>query len=350
MQGNQSAYSMKKIILTLLLCICFQVCAAPTSMQEKLSHAKVGDFIVTAQEGNYSLLCVRSIAAETLVLEEISVPCKQVDLKTVQWKKWAAEKAPGHTSWTLYEIERSTGKLIECFSYSKNGWLYLDESEQFLTRLIALPLTTVPWEERKKIGPQPGVGESDRRAVWNPSLVVEGKKVSKAAFEVLKTTWPDDGSRLSLCNIELYFSEGKPEFPFPYWLEVQSPHYTFKMRTIDSGHDLISSMRGQVPHRSPLFLGNAQKGKDTWKLFIKTPSYFQRMHLFVSDITEKSSASIPLRFTMKKGSKNEEVILEVSSTDLRGVLKSGHQYQWVLIPEGSANIYVESEEVFTWQR
>ena len=53
----------------------------------KLTHAKVGDFIVTAQEGNYSLLCVRSIAEETLILEEISVPCKQIDMKAVEWKK-----------------------------------------------------------------------------------------------------------------------------------------------------------------------------------------------------------------------------------------------------------------------
>ena len=246
-------------------------------------------------------------------------------------------------------MERATGKLIECFSYSKNGWLYLDESEQFLTRLIALPLSAVPSEERKKIGPQPVEGESDRRAAWNPSLVVEGKKVSKAAFEVLKTTWPDDNSRLSLCNIELYFAKDRPEFPFPYWLEVHSPHYTFKMRTIDSGQCLTSSMRGPMPHRPPLFLGNAQKGKETWKLLVQTPSYFQKLHLFVSDVTEKSNASVPLPFAMKKGSKNEEIVLEISASDLSKILKNGHQYQWVLIPEGSTNIYVESEEIFSWK-
>lgn len=347
--GELKLPNMKKIILIALLFVCARLCAASTSLQEKLSHAKVGDFIVTAQEGNYSLLCVRSIAAETLLLEEIAVPAKQINLKTIQWKKWAADKAPGHTSWTLYEIERATGKLIECFSYSKSGWLYLDESEQFLTRLITLPLAPVPLAERKKIGPQPAGGESDRRSVWNPSLIIEGEKASKAVFEVLKTKWPDDGSRLSLCNVVLYFSKNQPDFPFPYWLEVQSPHYTFKMRTIDSGHDLASSMRGPMPHRSPIILGNAKKGKETWKLLIKTPSYFQKVRLFASDVTEKSNAAIPVPFTTQNGQKKEELVLEISSSDLNRLLKNGHQYQWVIIPEGSVNIYVESEEVFSWK-
>lgn len=340
---------MKKLILILLTFFSLQAHAA-TSLKEKLSHAHAGDFIVTAQEGNYSLLSVRSITANTLLLEEISVPSKQIDLKTMQWKKWAAERAPGHTSWTLYEIDRTTGALIECFSCSKNGWLYLDESEQFLTRLMALPLATVPAVERKKIGPQPGQGESDHRPVWNPPLTVEGKKIYKAAFEVLKTQWPDDNSRLALSTIELYFSKEFPDFAFPYWLEVQSPHYTFKMRTIDSGHGLVSSFRGGMPHRSPIILGNAQKGKDTWKLLIQTPAYFRKLHLFASDITDKSNSSISLPFALKNGSKKEEVLLEISTTDLKHALKSGHQYHWILIPEGGSDIYFESEETFSWEK
>ncbi len=345
---------MKKIItrsLTLLLLSCaspLTTFAAPSSMEEKFAHAEAGDFIVTAQEGNYSLLFIRSITSDTLLLEEISVPHKQIDLKKIDWKKWAAEKAPGHTSWTLYEIDRASGKLIECFSYSKNGWLYLDQSEQFLTRLLTLPLSPVAPAERKKIGPEPGQGEADRRAPWNPPLIVEGKKSSKPAFDVVKTKWPDDGSRLSLCGIELYFAKDRPDFPFPYWLEVHSPHYAFKMRTIDSGHTLVSAMPGPMPHRCPQILGNSQKGQDVWKLFIRTPPYFQKMHLFVIDITADDKATIPILFSAKQGSKGEEMILEISSSELKRALKNGHRYQWILIPEGSADIYIESEEVFSY--
>lgn len=322
---------------------------APLSLQQKFTQAQAGDFIVTAQDGNFSLLFIRTITADVLLLEEISVPEKQIELKTIDWKKWAESKAPGHTSWTLYEIDRRSGALIECFSYSKNGWLYLDSSEQFLTRLLTLPLNPVADAERKKIGPQPASGETDRRALWNPPLVLEGKKHDRAAFEVLKTQWPDDGSRLSLCSIELYFSKQQPTFPFPYWLEVQSPHYAFKMRTIDSGHGLASPHSGPMPHRSPQILGTTQKSKDSWKLCIQTPAYFQKLHLFVLDLTGESKATLPIAFTSAIGKNPEEMILEILSSELNKKLQGGHRYQWVLIPEGSSNIYIESEESFIWK-
>jgi hypothetical protein len=346
---------MKKIIshaLTFLLFLYaapLLAAAPPFSLQQRFAHAQAGDFIVTAQEGNYSLLFIRSITTEILLLEEISIPSPQVDLKRIDWKKWALEKAPGHTSWTLYEIDRAEGKLIECFSYSKNGWLYLDASEQFLTRLLTLPLNPVSAAERKKIGPQPAQGENDLRALWNPPLIVEGKKISRPAFDVLKTRWPDDGSRLALCAIELYFAKDQPAFPFPYWLEVHSPHYAYKMRSIDSGHNLISAMHGPMPHRSPQILGKAQKGREFWKLFIQTPSYFHKMHLFTIDLSGESKPTLPIPFTLKKGSKNEEMVLEIPFLELKRILKEGHRYQWILVPEGSADIYIESEEVFLWE-
>jgi hypothetical protein len=236
---------MKKIILILLT---FWLTVSEASLQERFSRATPGDYVVTAQEGHYSLLLIRAISQERLSLEEISVPAKHIDLKRLNWKKWVGEKAPGHTSWVVYEIDRSSAQLISCFSYSKNGWLYLDESEQFLTRLMRLPLEKIPETQRKKIGPQPLPGETDRRAAWNPPLVIEGKKVAKPIFETMRTKWPDDGSKLALCTIELYFSQADPTFAFPYWMEIQSPHYAFKVRTIDSGRHLISPVGKPCPH------------------------------------------------------------------------------------------------------
>ncbi len=317
------------------------------SLQHKFAAAQAGDFIVTAQEGNYSLLFIRSITADILLLEEISVPQKHIELKTTDWKTWVNNKAPGHTSWTLYEIDRQSGNLIECFSYSKNGWLYLDQSEQFLTQLFKLPLKIVSEAERKKIGPQPTKDDVDARAVWNPPVVIEGIKIAKPLFDVLKTQWPDDGSRLSLCAVELYYSKQQPNFPFPYWLEVQSPHYNFKMRTIDSGHNLFSPMAGLMPHRPPQIFSMTQKGPQGWKLAIQTPKYFQKLHLFALDLTGPRKTTIPVTFIMQQGKSNEEKILEIASSEIDKLLTSGHRYRWVLIPEGSSDIYVESEEIFT---
>jgi hypothetical protein len=321
----------------------------PFSLQQKFTQAQAGDFIVTAQEGNYSLLCIRSINADNLLLEEISIPEKLIDLKKIEWKKWVQDKAPGHTSWTLFEIDRKSGALIECFSYSKNGWLYLDESEQFFSKLLTLSLNSISEKERKKIGPQPAHGEIDQRSIWNPPLIIEGKKIDKPSFAVFKTKWPDDGSRLALCTVELYFSKDHPTFPFPFWLEVQSPHYAFKMRAVDSGKGLVSPMTGAMPHRSPQIMSNTQKSKSYWKLLVQTPRYFQKLHLFVLDLTSQSKATISVPFTKKNDSKNEEVTLEIATSDLNKILQNGHRYQWVIIPDGSMNIYVESEEIFCWE-
>lgn len=343
----------KKILLSISFLLSFAPLSAaqeaPRSLQQKFAQAQEGDFIVTAQEGNYSLLFIRSLTADTILLEEVSVPEKQIEAKKFDWKKWVKEKAPGHTSWILYEIDLKSGALIECFSYSKNSWLYLDSSEQFLTKLLTLPLYPVSEKERKKIGPQPTDGEMDRRSPWNPPLLIEGKKVDKPSYDVVKTKWPEDGTRLSQCAIELYFSKLQPTFPFPYWLEVQSPHYAFKMRTVDSGHGLVSPMLGSMPHRAPQIMSPTQKEIENWKLSIQTPVYFQKLHLFALDVTGENKAMIPVAFTVRSGKHHEEIILEIACSELNRILKASHRYQWVVIPDDTRNIYVESDETFVWK-
>lgn len=237
-----------------LLILLFLLLSAPSYSEEllfreKCQKAHAGDFIVTQLDDTYSLLFVREITAERLLLEEIAAPSNQIDTKTIRWAEWVKKKAPGHTSWTLYEIDMKTGQLIEAFSYSKRGWLYLDETQQFLSKLLSLPLTLLSDAERKKIGPQPASSEEDRRAVWNPPLFIQGKKQPKAQCDVWKGVWPEDGTPMGKCTVELYFSKANPSFAFPYWIELRSPHYTFKMRSVDSGSAITSAFAGPIPRR-----------------------------------------------------------------------------------------------------
>ncbi|MBS0620885.1 MAG: hypothetical protein JSS61_05455 [Verrucomicrobia bacterium] len=238
-----------RTLLVLLLLSISPLALEALTLKQKVENCQGGDYILTAQESNYSLLIVRSRSEHTLVLEEIAIPKAQVDLKKMDWQGWLTKFAPGHTSWTAYEIDLDSGKLIECYSYSKQGWLALDSSEQFLARLFSLPLRPVQDKERKRIGRAPS-GDADHRPLWNPPLVEGGKKALNPSFEVWKTRWPDDGSLLALCQIELYFSKGG--FPLPYWIEVQSPHYAFKMRTVDSGHKMTSPRPLSIPKRPQL--------------------------------------------------------------------------------------------------
>jgi hypothetical protein len=218
------------------------------SLKNRFKQAQIGDYIVTAQESSYCLLFIRSISDQVL-LEEICVPEKQIDLKKINWRTWITSKAPGHTSWHLYTIDLKTGKLIDCFSLSKKEWISLENQEQFFAQLFQLELEPTPDQERKRIGPKTS-SESDQRKIWSPPLIQDGKKHKEPAFAVMHTHWPSDTSPLSGCRIELYFDSKRPSFPFPYWIEVKSPHYAYKVRIVDSGHHLNLPQRKVINNTS----------------------------------------------------------------------------------------------------
>lgn len=340
----------KKCLLFILFCLCFKrIDSAETHyLQEKFRHASPGEYIVTVYENTCSLLILRSLSSDILILEEISVPLSQLNLKTIKWSAWLSQKAPGHTAWTLYEIDLKKGQVIECFSYSKNGWIYLENQEQFFAKLLTLPFLSVSDSEKKKIGPSPAAGETDHRKIWNPPLVIEGKKIDKPSFDVLRTRWPDDSSPLALCHIDLYFDASHPHFPFPYWIEVQSPHYAFKMRSIESGHNLTSPMALQVPRRPPVLLGPAQKTQTIWTIPLRAALYHEAVHLFAIDLSEPHPPiSIPHR--LERQSHTEQTSLLIHTSDLKNLLNPHHRYRWAILSDKTPSVYVNSEETFTWR-
>ncbi len=323
--------------------------AAPYSLKEKYQKADPGDFIVTEQDHTYSLLFIREITGDHLLLEEIAAPESQIDLNAIDWRQWVKAKAPGHTSWTLYEIDTSSGNLIEAFSYSKRGWLFLDETQQFLSKLLRLPLSKLSDADRKKIGPQPTTNEEDRRAIWNPPLIFQGKKQPKPQFDVWKGVWPEDGTQMGKCIVELYFSKANTTFPFPYWVEIKSPHYSFKMRSVDSGSGIISVYTGPIPRRPPQFLAPLQKTEKTYRLSLKAPLYYKSFHLYAVDLIDPVRRTIPIPHQLQREPNSELIHLNISEESLAIRLTANHRYQWALIPEENGKIYVESGEVFTWK-
>ena len=154
------------------------------------------------------------------------------------------------------------------------------------------------------------------------------------------------GFRFALLNSTLLKTR-----PFPLPLLAGGPQPALRVQNAHHRLRAQPRFRNARPHahRCPQILGNTQKGQDVWKLFIRTPPYFQKMHLFVIDITAASKETVPISFSSKEGAKGEEMVLEISSSELKRALKNGHRYRWVLIPEGSADIYIESEEIFSYQ-
>ena len=312
-------------------------------LAEKFKAADPGDYVVTLQDNTCCLLLLKSVNLDQLLLEEISIPLELVCLKSMNWRQWLEQKAPGHTTWTLYEIDLKRQELIECFSYSKNGWVYFDQQEQLFSKLFCLPFESVLVDQRKKIGPPPIEGE-DYRKIWNPPVIVDGKKKSPPHCDAYKVCWPQDGSVLSLCNVELYFDTDRPSFPFPYWIEIKSPHYTFKIRTIESGKGLSSPLLSRMPYRPPELIGPTLKTDTLWSLPLHAARYHEDIHLFALDLTSHEKICIPHRFERKE--QTPSVTVYVKTQDLKKVLHPDHRYQWVIMADKNPTLLVKSEEIF----
>jgi hypothetical protein len=334
-----------KILLSILLF--FTTSLSALTLKDKFINAQIGDYIVTEQSKNYSLLFVRSITENTIIFEEITAPVKEVASSKTNWHDWILARAPSHTSWISYEIDLNKNHLKESFSYTQNGWLYLQDSDYLLAKLLTLSLERVPETERKRIGPAPSSDESDTRALWNPSLVIEGKKIAKTRSEVWRGKWPDDETLLAGCSIHLYFDANRPNFPFPYWIEIQSSHYALKVRTIDSGTGLASPMP-LLPHKTPVFLGIPQRQSEHLQFRLRTPSYYQNLNLYALDLSASNTELIPLPTSRKSLNEKGEMILEVDKKNLTEILIRGHSYRFIVIAEEDNEGYAETHQPFLW--
>lgn len=212
-------------------------------LKENIVKAKPGDFIVTSQGKNFTVLHVREINDQNMIMEEITAPQSRVPRNRYTWRQWIECGAPGHTSWVMYDLNTIHGTMGDAFSYTKNCWFRIPESDNFLSRLLSLKFSPIPLKDRKRVGPSLKNGlTQDWRGVWQPKLVVNGQAISGAQFTVWKTRWPDDGSELSGKMIEAYIPEEDQRYPsyFPYWLEISGMLCKAKVRILDSGSNLQS--------------------------------------------------------------------------------------------------------------
>jgi hypothetical protein len=330
---------------------CFFLCTtalvgAEFRLKDRIEKAKPGDYVVTEANKLITVLSIRSITPATLVLEEISAPLENLKNRPESWPEWVKAKAPGHTSWSMVEIDIQSGQLLECYSFSRSAWIQLSQKESLFATLLHLPLHNVPDDKRRKIGPPPMNGESDFRKVWAPPLVFEGKKIPNAHFDVYETTWPDDGTELSRQEVSLYFDQEK-QSPLPFWIQVQTSHATAAMRTIDSGKNLPSIHRS-IPRRVPEFIGIPIKTEHGLRLNLKSPKYYKKFELYAIDVTSREKKQIfPITHSMIEGEEEWKTV-EISFDELKETLQSNHRYTWLIVPVGHSESYTETVKPFVW--
>lgn len=316
--------------------------ASSSILKHKMSEAKVGDYIVVRQEKTYSLLNVLFVDTNRIVLEEISTTENKGS-----WKEWMQKGSPGATAWLIYEIDTDNDRLIECFAPAERRWVFLDSSTQFFPRLLSLSFDKIPDSKRRKIGPAPTLGENDHRKIWNPRISQEGQLSTSPVATAYCAQWPDDTTRLAGCKIELYFDEGRKEFPFPVWLEISNGHYTMKMQVVDSGSNMSSNFHGSIPHRPPVFLAPPKFQNSTLTLSVELPREGDILSVCAIPIDAPSLAPIPLPFTLSPSSDKKDAMLIFDQGKLNSLMQKNHSYRFIITVNEYPDVYAESPFVFT---
>lgn len=220
---------------------------------ENLRQAQNGDFIVTSQNRCFSLLHVFSRTENTVAIEEISIPTSKVPSSNFSWQNWLNQGAPKNTSWVIYTIDLRSGQLLESYAQTKRGWQPIPRQDSFFYTLLNLQLNKIPVEQRKRVGSLLPTSFANK-ALWQPTIVVNGNKVQGIHFDAWKTFWPNDGSELSGKAIEAYTPDASSGYAtyFPYWLQISGSVVCTKIRVVDSGKNLASPASPplrQAPHK-----------------------------------------------------------------------------------------------------
>lgn len=232
-------------LLIVFMMIAYGSCFAGEArlqLRDNLRRAKPGDYLVTAQNRNYTVMTIQKVSPRQVVIEEITVPFKTVRAGEVSWKDWVAKGAPGHTCWIRLAVDLETGQLTEELNNTRKRSLQ-QASGQFLTTLLTLPFESIPRSERRRVGPPPAAGSIDRRPFWQPKLLVEGYSLEGIRLQPWWAKWPRDGSELSGRVIEVFLPESGQDYPdyFPYWLQISGVDGRAKIRIVDSGRGLFLS-------------------------------------------------------------------------------------------------------------
>jgi hypothetical protein len=216
-------------------------------LRDNLRTASPGDYIVVAQDKNYIVLHINSKQSDQMTIEEISVPISRFQQMKMAWKLWAEQGALGSTNWVLYNIDLKNGAIGDYYSVKKKAWSSVPQSDIFLSKLLLLKFYRIPDQERKKIGVAPSAGSGsllDKRPLWQPKMVFEGREIAGVKFSAWRAIWPKDSSQLSGKQIEVFIPEENQSYPtyFPYWLEVSGFVGKAKLRMVDGGRGMHSSV------------------------------------------------------------------------------------------------------------
>lgn len=224
--------------LCLILCFLTASIEGTLFLRDHLQQAEKGDYVVTSQGKNITLLHILEHRQGEMVIEEITVP-ERSSPSAGQWQAWISEGAPQNTSWIIYALEDKTGAMKDFYSLTQHCWLKSADKDNLFTKLLSLPFEKVPDHRRKRRGT---ITAANPNPWWQPKMIFEGKELNDVTFDAWWTQWPNDGSDLGGREITIYLLADGQRYPnyFPYWLQAKGNITKGQLRVIDSGKKLTS--------------------------------------------------------------------------------------------------------------
>ncbi len=338
------------LIFIFTISLVAEISASDLLLKEQFLLATPGDYIVSLHNRTFTLMHIHSGNEESLFIEEITIPTHLLKKnRGFSWRGWVREGAPRHTSWIMYELSKKSGRVMELYSFSRNGWLSVNELNSLLSTLLNLSFKKIPLEMRRKLGPPPESGEKDSRKPWNPQLYFNGILLQAVAFDAFEAIWPEDRSEIAGKTIEIYLPKESKKYPsyFPYCLQIKNSLESTKIRVIDAGSH-IRSPKHSLPKRPPVFLDSGTLEQSGLTLLLMSPHYFKSFQLWALPVNEMTGASIPLLHTLKREKENKLKLI-VSQDTLKKQLNSGQRYYFFVIPKSDDSIWAKTEKPILWR-
>lgn len=326
--------------LLFLLLFCNILFADTIQLKYQLNTATAGSYVVTEQGKTYALLYVRERGNNHIVIEEVAIPASNFSRQRMSWRQWFESGAPGHTLWTVSQINLETGIFEETFSYTHQGWVDMSESNSFLATLLNLRFTEVPECERKRVGLPPGVNRQDNRPIWNPRVIVDGTTLGNVPFIAFRAYWPKDQSELSCKPIDVYLpyvidGANYPSF-FPYLVEVEGKIGSAKLRIVDSGQG-ARSPKQPLSAKAPELTQDPFWSDDGLTFEISTSD---TLGDFLITAEDDNSIPIPLPSTITPSG-----TLLVSKENISSFLKQGELYRFQIYPKEHPELAIETKPI-----
>ncbi len=316
--------------------------------KEKFQESHTGDYIVLEESKTYILLNIFEKDEQNIVIEEICIPKVVFSSLNLNWRDWVCKGSPSATSWVMYEIDYQKAEILHYYSFTQESFLDIPHSESLISKLLHLPFTKIPLENRRRIGTASSSYEIDSRRLWKPQAVVEGKVMDQMEFDAWETFWPKDNTELSQKKIEIYLPKQASLGPcfFPYWLQVEGAALKVKIRVVDSGKNL-KSFKSYFPKR-PMQILDGPKFKEDGLSFILFLPKECLLHLFAEDLSHDKTW-LPLSFEMHKIESSQYCNLHIPYDFLNSSLIFNHSYLFHLVSNDPELGDISTLKPFMWK-